>query len=149
MKLKDLCVLDAVCCLPDITIAAAARAMRQNHVGDLIVIDDADEEREPIGMITDRDIVLEVIALGRDPNTVKVREVMTPHVVIASADEDATTAMERMRSHGVRRLPMVDEGGFVMGIVALDDLLRLHAEQAAALAQVVSNAQVRESRGRR
>jgi|JRYE01.1.fsa_nt_gb CBS domain-containing protein len=149
MKLKDLCVLDAVCCLPDITIAAAARAMRQNHVGDLIVIDDADEEREPIGMITDRDIVLEVIALGRDPNTVKVREVMTTHVVIASADEDATTALERMRSQGVRRLPVVDEGGFVMGIVALDDLLRLHAEQAAALAQVVSNAQVRESRGRR
>lgn len=149
MKLKDACVIEAVCCLPDITIDAAARAMRQNHVGDLIVVDDADEEREPIGILTDRDIIVEVIALGRDPATVKVNEVMTKNPVIASAAEDTSTALERMRSQGVRRLPVVDDGGFVLGIITLDDLLRVHAEEGAAIAQVVSNAQRRESRTRR
>lgn len=149
MKLKDACVIDAVCCLPDITIAAAARAMRQNHVGDLIVVDDADEEREPIGILTDRDIVVEVIALGRDPTEVKVSEIMTKNPVIASVSEDTDTALERMRAQGVRRLPVVDDGGFVHGIITLDDLLRVHAEEVTAIAQVISNAQRRESRTRR
>jgi CBS domain-containing protein len=149
MKLKDACVLDAVCCLPDISITAAARAMRQNHVGDLIVIDDADEEREPIGILTDRDIVVEVIAQGRDPDLVKVSDVMVKHPVIASTSEDTSTALERMRTHGVRRIPVVDEGGFVFGIITLNDLLRVHAEEGAVIAQVVGNSQRRESRTRR
>ncbi len=149
MKLKDACVLDAVCCLPDITIAAAARMMRQSHVGDVVVIDDADEEREPIGILTDRDIVVEVIALGRDPATVKVSEVMTRNPVIASTSEDTSIALERMRAQGVRRIPIVDEDGFVFGIVTLDDLLRAHVEEGAAIAEVSSNARRRESRTRR
>ncbi len=149
MKLKDACVLDAVCCLPDTTIAAAARMMRQSHVGDVVVIDDADEEREPIGILTDRDVVVEVIALGRDPATVKVSEVMTRNPVIASTSEDTSIALERMRAQGVRRIPIVDEDGFVFGIVTLDDLLRAHVEEGAAIAEVSSNARRRESRTRR
>lgn len=149
MKLKDICVLDAVTCLPNATIAEAARLMRQKHVGDLIVIDDADEDKEPIGIVTDRDIVIEVLALGRDPAAVKVSEIMSTHLVVASASEDMSAALERMRSQGVRRVPVVDDNGLIVGIITLDDLLKAHAEQAQALAHVVANAQTKESRGRR
>ena len=149
MKLKDICVLDAVTCLPSATVAEAARLMRQKHVGDLIVIDDADEEKEPIGIVTDRDIVIEVLALSRDPAAVKVSEIMSTHLVIASASEDMSAALERMRSQGVRRVPVVDDNGLIVGIITLDDLLKAHAEQAQALAHVVMNAQTKESRSRR
>lgn len=149
MKLKDLCVLDAVCCLPGTTIFAAAQLMRQKHVGDLIVVDNDDDEREPIGMITDRDIVIEVVARGQDPNATKVSDIMARHVVIAASDEDVETAIERMRTQGVRRLPIVDFKGFLIGIVTLDDLLKAHVEEGAALADVVSKGQRRESRAKR
>jgi CBS domain-containing protein len=149
MKIKDICAIDAVCCLPDITVSEAARIMRAKHVGDLVVIDNADEEREPLGILTDRDIVVEVLARGRNPNDVKVSEVMSTHLVIAAASEETHAALERMRAQGLRRVPVVDDEGFVTGIITLDDLLRAHAEEGAALAQVVSNAQLREARGRR
>lgn len=149
MKLKDLCVLDVVCCTPDLSVAGAAHMMRQQHTGDLVVVDDADENREPIGILTDRDIVLEVIAQGRDPARTPVRDVMTTQLVVAAASEDVDTALERMRSHGVRRLPVVDENDCVLGIVTLDDLLRVHAEQAAALLAIVTKEQSREDRARR
>lgn len=149
MKLKDLCVLDAVCCLPDTTVTAAAQLMRQKHVGDLIVVDNDDDEREPIGMVADRDIVIEVVSHQKNPNMTAVRDIMTRQVVIAASDEDVDVALERMRTHGVRRLPIVDFKGFIIGIVTLDDLLKAHAEEGAALAEIVSKGQRRESRGKR
>jgi CBS domain-containing protein len=149
MQLKDICILDVACCTRELSIASAARMMRQQHAGDLIVVDDNDANREPVGIITDRDIVVEVIAQGLDPEKISVGEVMTTQLVIAAGAEDPTTALERMRLHGVRRLPVVDDDGFVVGIVTLDDMLRFHAEQAIALRDIVSREQTRESRARR
>jgi CBS domain-containing protein len=149
MQLKDLCVLDVACCTQDITVSAAARLMREHHTGDLVVIDDADEEREPVGIVTDRDIVVEVLAQDRDPGKTTVGEIMSKQLVIASGSEDASQALQRMVSHGVRRIPVVDDEQYVMGIVTLDDMLRVHAEQAAGLAHVVSTEQSREHRSRR
>lgn len=149
MKLKELCVLDLACCHKDTTIAEAARLMRQHHTGDLIVVDESDGSREPVGVVTDRDIVIEVIAKGRDPEHTRVREAMGSPVVVASVSEDVATAMDRMRVHGVRRLPIVDDNGAVFGIITLDDLYRALAEQTAALAAIVNKEQTREQRGRR
>jgi CBS domain-containing protein len=149
MKLQDLCVLDVACCARNTTIAAAARTMRQQHVGDLVVIDDTDGTPEPIGIITDRDIVTEVIGRGLDPEKTLVADAMTRELVIASASEDMDTAIERMRTHGVRRLPVIDANGGVLGILTLDDIYRQQAEQAAALVTIVNKEQSRESRGRR
>jgi len=149
MNLKELCVLDIACCHKGDTIAEAARLMRQHHTGDLIVIDETDGTREPIGMITDRDIVMEVIAKGHDPDRTQVSGVMASPVVVASASENVATAIERMRTHGVRRLPIVDDSGAAFGILTLDDLYRALAEHTAALAAIVSKEQTRENRGRR
>lgn len=149
MKLKELCVLDVACCRPTTTIAEAARLMRQHHTGDLIVTDESDGTQEPVGIVTDRDIVMEVVAKGRDVGQTRVGEVMARPVVIASGSENAGTAIDRMRTHGVRRLPIVDDGGAVLGIVTLDDLYRVLADHTAALAAIVSKEQTREQRSRR
>ena len=149
MKLEDVCILDVVCCTPDLTLTEAARLMRQRHSGDLIVVDNADEDREPVGVITDRDIVIEGVAQGRDPNQTKVRDIMSKRVVVASASEDLSAAIDRMRAHGVRRIPVLDDQQRVIGVVALDDVIRVHSEQAAAILDVVAKQQQREKRTRR
>jgi CBS domain-containing protein len=114
-----------------------------------VVIDDADEEREPVGIVTDRDIVIEVLGRGLDPGKTTVGEIMSKQLVIASGSEEASEALQRMVSHGVRRLPVVNDEQCVMGIVTLDDMLRVHAEQANSLAHVISKEQSREQRARR
>lgn len=149
MKLKELCVLEVACCPRDASVAAAARLMRQLHTGDLIVVDETDGAREPIGIVTDRDIIMQVVAEGRDPNQTEVAAVMGTPLVIANLDEDVDVAVERMKTHGVRRLPIVDDSGNIYGILTLDDIQRLQAEQAGALAAIVSKEQTREHRHRR
>jgi len=149
MKLKELCVLDVACCARTTTIAEAARLMRQHHTGDLIVIDEMDGAREPVGIVTDRDIVMEVIAKGRDVHGTTAAEIMAAPLVMAAEFEDVETATERMRTHGVRRLPIVDDNGAVFGIVTLDDLYRVLAERTAALVAITTKEQTREHRGRR
>lgn len=149
MNLKELCELDVVCCTRGLSIVAASRLMRERHAGDLVVVDDMDEEREPLGILTDRDIVVEVLARDKDPRTVTVGDVMSKPLVIASESEDSAQALQRMSAHGVRRVPVVDDQRRVIGIVTLDDLLREHTEQASRLLEVVTKQQTREKRTRR
>jgi CBS domain-containing protein len=148
MKLQELCVLDVACCVKSTSIAAAAKLMRQHHTGDLIVIDSVGDN-SPIGILTDRDIVIEVLAQGRDPAQTVVGDVMSGNLVIASEAEDITVAIERMRQHGVRRLPVVDARDALKGIVTLDDLFKVHVEQASALLAVIAKEQSHETRSRR
>ncbi|MDE2627800.1 MAG: CBS domain-containing protein [Burkholderiales bacterium] len=149
MLVKDICTLDAVSCGRDTNILEAARLMRLHHTGDLIIVDDPQGDRTPVGIVTDRDIVVEVLAAERDPATTRVSGIMPARLVIASAAEDVAEAVERMRLHGVRRLPVVDHDGSLLGIVTLDDILTLHAGQAATLAAIVAKEQTREQRSRR
>jgi CBS domain-containing protein len=149
MLLKEICVLEVASCGRDAGILEAARLMRQHHTGDLIVVDDPHGDRVPVGIVTDRDIVVEVLANELDLATTTVAQVMSAKLVSAGAAEDISEAIERMRLHGVRRLPVVDHDGSLMGIVTLDDLLKLHVAQASALADIVSKEQSREQRARR
>ena len=149
MLLKDICTPDVVHCTPEITALALARLMRERHVGDVVVVEDEDGDQTPIGVITDRDIVVEVLARERDPAKTRAREIMRKPVVIARTTEDAALAIERMKAHGVRRIPVMDEQHKLAGIVCLDDLLKQLAADAAALAEIVSREQDREHRGRR
>ena len=149
MLLKDICVVEVASCGRDAGILEAARLMRQHHTGNLIVVDDPHGDRIPVGIVTDRDIVVEVLANELDPAKTTVAQIMSAKLVIAGGAEDISDALERMRLQGVRRLPVVDHDGSLMGIVTLDDVLRLHAAQAAALADVVSKEQDHEHRARR
>lgn len=149
MLVKDICTLDPASCGRDISILEAARLMRQHHTGTLVVVDDPTGDRTPAGIITDRDIVIEVLAAELDPAETPVSRVMCAKLVIAGGAEDVNDAIERMRLHGVRRLPVTDHDGSLLGILTLDDVLNLHAERATALAGIVSKEQSHERRTRR
>jgi CBS domain-containing protein len=149
MLLKEICTPDVVLCKPDTRVLAAARLMRQKHVGDLIVVEDPHGDQTPLGMVTDRDIVVEVLGRELDPATVTVAEIMRKPVVIASEAEEVSLALDRMKAHGVRRIPVMGERRKLAGILALDDLLRRLAADVGALAEIVAREQGNEQRGRR
>jgi len=149
MLLKEVCTPDVVCCAPRTSTLAAARLMRERHVGDLVVLADPERDRTPLGLVTDRDIVVEVLARERDPERTTVQEIMRKPLVVARADEETSEVIARMKKHGVRRVPVIGEHGHVAGIVCLDDLLRNLVAETAALVGVVSSEQDHEHRNRR
>ncbi len=149
MKLKELCTPDVVYCTARISALHAAHLMRERHVGDLVVIDDSEEAHAPIGIVTDRDIVVEVLAKDLDPAKTSVREIMRVPLVIARTSEEAENALERMRAHSVRRVPVLDDSEQLAGILSLDDLLKRLAADASVLADIVAREQDREHRLRR
>jgi CBS domain-containing protein len=149
MLLRDLCTPDVVHCTPQTTALAAAVLMRQKHVGDLVITDDLDGDQNPIGMVTDRDVVIEVLGKELDPRTVTVREIMRMPVVVARDDEDVSQVLERMKTHGVRRVPVMGAHRKLIGIVCLDDLLKQVAADVNALVDVINRGQGHEHRVRR
>jgi len=149
MLLREICTPDVVSCGAETHVLAAARLMRQRHVGDLVVVEDPDGDQTPLGVITDRDLVVEVLARELDPSKVLVRDIMRAPVAIANEAEDAAQALERMRFHGVRRIPVMGENRKLLGIVCLDDLVKRLAADAAALAEVIEREQGNEHRQRR
>ena len=149
MLLSEICTPDVVYCSADSTALAAARLMRERHVGDVVVVDEPNGDQTPIGVVTDRDIVVEVIAKDQDPAKVIVREIMRTPVVVAHATEEVSEAVERMKVHGVRRIPVMGESQRLVGILCLDDLLKQIVTDAGALVDIVSREQSREHRTRR
>ena len=105
---------------PDDCVLLAAERMRQRTVGCLVAVDGANE---PIGIVTDRDLVLRVLADGREPSETRVRQAMTSEVVVVTAGVSMSSAVRLMREGTFRRLPVVDDRGRLIGILSLDDVL--------------------------
>lgn len=148
MRLGDVCTTEVVCCRPQTTALDAARLMRQKHVGDVVVVTDPDRERVPLGVVTDRDLAIKVLGNGRDAAQTPLSELMREPVVIALESEDDSVVAERMRFNGVRRIPVVDERGTLMGIVTLDDLLRVKLSDMQTLLASEAKTQRREQTNR-
>lgn len=123
----------------------AAQLMRQHHVGDVVVVQDLGTRRIPVGIVTDRDLVVEIMAPGLDPNALTVGDIMTPDIATVNENASLLEAVELMRTRGVRRLPVTDPFGNLSGILTLDDLLELLAEEMTNLARSVTLGQTRES----
>jgi len=150
MTIGDICTRDTIFTTRDTTVAAAARLMREHHVGSLIVVDEKNgRKRLPVGIVTDRDAVIEVMATGLDPNTITVGDIMEADLVTARENEGVLETMQIMRHKGVRRLPIVGKSGELIGIISIDDLLEVLAEEFSELAKVVVREQARESATRR
>lgn len=146
----EICMRDPVIALRETTVEAAAKIMRENHVGSVIVVDRMDEGlRLPVGIVTDRDLVVEVLAPGLDPETITVGDIMDPSLVTIAARNDATSAVHLMRVKAVRRLPVVNDEGRLLGLVSFDDLLDVITEELQNLAETSRLEQSREARQRR
>lgn len=149
MLLKEFCTTEVVYCTRDTTVLEAAQLMRRKHIGDLVVVDDPDEELVPVGLITDRDIVVKVIGNELSASSTRVGEIMRTPLVVASEAEDASAAISRMRDHGVRRIPITTRHGKLAGIVTLDDLLRCLRYEVDSLLDIVTKQQDQERRAGR
>ncbi|HEX6005273.1 MAG TPA: CBS domain-containing protein [Burkholderiales bacterium] len=105
------------------TLQQAAILMRDFHVGALLVTEDAPNTDQAIGIVTDRDLVVQALAEGAMPDELRIDQVMTPEIAGVSESADAHEAMTTMRDAGVRRLAVTGEGGAVVGILSLDDVI--------------------------
>ncbi|MBN2086258.1 MAG: CBS domain-containing protein [Anaerolineales bacterium] len=110
-----------VCCLPEDTAAKAAQRMKQKHIGSIPVIQ-SEQTRQLVGIVTDRDLALKIVAEGRDAKSTKVAAVMTRRMVTSRAEDDLQKAMDAMSKHQLRRLPVVDKDNQILGIIAQADV---------------------------
>jgi len=145
---SEFCNREVVVVEKDAAVAAAARLMRQYHVGTVVVVQPGDKQRRPVGILTDRDIVLQFVAPGVAPDEISVSDAMATEFVTIGEDTGLFETVEMMKRHGVRRIPVVNAGGELVGLVAADDVLELLAEQLADLV-AVTIAQRRQESDRR
>ena len=146
----EMCARDAIVTTPETTIAEAAKTMREHHVGSIVVVQaDGQGLRRPVGIVTDRDIVVEVVGVDLDPDVITVGDIMVADPVTVRAGESVMEAARAMRSKGVRRLPVVTEHGHLVGVITLDDLLNVITGELAELTVAVEHEQVHEAVSRR
>ena len=148
MNIGEICTIQTVTCTRDETVQGAALLMRKHHVGDLVVIDHPDGEVVPVGILTDRDIVVSVIALGLDPAGLQVDDIMSDDLLTCSEGDDVYETIEHMRLRGIRRVPVVNSAGGLTGIVSADDLLAFLAEEMGDLSRIGASGQAHEKRAR-
>lgn len=145
MKIDRIYTRNIVGTSREASIAEAAAMMRKFHVGALLVMGEAPEQETVVGIVTDRDIVMQAVADALDPRKVSVGEVMTPVVASISEDADVLEALERMRIEGVRRLLVRQANGAIAGILSADDVIDGVATDLASLAKVVRSEIRRET----
>jgi CBS domain-containing protein len=148
MLIGDICTREVVQCDRTTSASDVAQLMRHSHVGDVVVVDQPNGKKVAIGIVTDRDLVVQVMAAERDPLTTTAGDIMGPDLVTVGERNTIHETAELMRLKGVRRIPVVDEDGGLLGIVTLDDLLTEIGEELALLGKVFARGQVQEERTR-
>ncbi len=149
MNVGEICNREVVVAYRNTRLVEAARLMREHHVGSLVVVMDRAKERVPVGILTDRDIVVAAIAKELDVRKLTVGEVMSGGVFVVREQDGLAEVLRAMREHGVRRVPVVTPGGALAGLLTIDDLLELVAEELGDFVRTVGHERVRETRLRR
>jgi CBS domain-containing protein len=147
MTVGDICTRFVVTADPDETIVEAARRMRDRHVGDLLV---TDSQHRPVGILTDRDIVVAAVVQSQDRlDALRIGDVMSRDLITVRATDSIDVALKTMRTHGIRRLPVISTDGRVEGLLAFDDVLSSMSESIGQLVGLVAREQRRERELRR
>lgn len=145
----QVCRRDVVAVHRTVVLLDAARTMRERHVGSLVVVDEAAPgERFVVGMLTDRDLVVSVVARDLDARALRVEDVMSTDLATVRETDPVPQILALMWRRGVRRVPVTDGEGRLVGIVAADDLVELIAGEMASLAQALAAGPRREERAR-
>lgn len=144
MTIGEICTRKVIIASRDTPIYQAARLMREYHAGDLVVTDELGDKRIPAGIVTDRDIVVEVLGAGLDPKDLTVGEIMTGNLVTVNERGSVFDTLRTMRAEGIRRAPIVDHMGALIGIISLDDPLEFIAEEVGDLASLIREGRKKE-----
>lgn len=148
MTVGEFCNREVVIASREDTIVNIAKLMRKHHVGDVVIVERGKEPPLPIGIITDRDIVVELVASEVPLGSVTAGDVMSYELMTAREEDGIWECLQRMRTRGVRRVPVVNREGGLEGILTVDDLLELFSEELLALAKVPIREAVREKKVR-
>lgn len=149
MDIGELCNREVVVMRRDESVLEAARLMRKFHVGAIVVVDEMNDKRWPVGVVTDRDLVLEVLVNQLDPETVLVGEILSENLVSVQGDAGVLETVQHMRGQGVRRAPVIGAEGELVGIVSVDDLIALLAEEMTEVYRLIRREQQLEARRRK
>jgi CBS domain-containing protein len=149
MKIGELCSRVVVFAYKNMPLTEAAKLMREHHVGSLIVVKEDDGKRAPLGIVTDRDIVVEVVAAGLDFRTLTVGEIMTDELIVAREQDDMLDVLGVMRKRGIRRIPVVTPSGALAGIATIDDILGVLSEELDGIVRAIDGEQAKEVAKRR
>lgn len=137
MNLSDFCHRDIATIDRDSGVVHAALQMREQHVGSLIIVDRDGEDLRPVGILTDRDLAIEALTSTTTAQQLHVSDIMSDCPATALVDDDALATLHRMRTLGIRRMPIVDHRGSLKGIIAVDDLLQLLAASLGDVAALI------------
>lgn len=149
MPINECCNLNVVCCEADTSIPDVAALMRKHHVGDIIVTETQEGKRVPIGIVTDRDIVIETVAQQVDVSAFTAGDLMSAPIATVRENEGIVEALRVMRNHKVRRLPVVTDTGALTGIVTADDLIHLFAIELSMMTDAIMEQASTEARLRK
>lgn len=149
MAIGEICNREVIIMGRDESALDAARLMRQHHVGDVLIVEERNGRKEPVGIVTDRDLVVEIMAPGLAPEAITAGDIMGAELVTVRESTGVFEAIQYMRTKGVRRLPVVDAHNGLVGILALDDLLELLSEELLAISRLVRLEQQKEAGSRR
>lgn len=136
MKVSDYCKRDVVVVSKEQTPLDAAIAMRECQSGDVVVIDNAHGKPIPLGIITDRDIAVEIVAEGVDPQEITVKDILFKPLISIHENEDFAQCVSLMKRKAVRRLPVVNDDGSLVGIISVDDIIEVLTEDINDLAML-------------
>jgi len=148
MNAGEVCNREVVIVNRESSIQEAAKLMRKYHVGDVIVMEEKQGIRVPVGILTDRDIVIAIVARDLKAGEVQVGDAMSFDLLTAREEDEILETVKLMRGKGVRRIPVVNSTGGLEGIIAVDDLIDLLAEQVADLVALITTEQRHERRNR-
>jgi CBS domain-containing protein len=145
MPIGEICTREVAVADRAMTILEAAEVMRKQHVGNLVVVEEGKGKGVPVGIVTDRDIVVSVVATKLDGSIFTVGDLVMQKLTTCQEDEGILECVRRMRVKGIRRMPVVDSDGSLVGIVTLDDIVQLLAEEMNAIGKLIAREQVEEA----
>ena len=139
-KCSDIMTKDLIFSHPTDTVDDVAQLMKKEDIGPVLVVEKGDQGKRLVGIVTDRDLAIKVVGEGRDPKTTRVEDVMTTKVITSRADDDVQNALKAMAQYQLRRIPVVDEYGMLVGIISQADVATRvdEPEQTAEVVREIS-----------
>lgn len=144
MSIGEFCNREVIIARREESVLEAAQLMRRYHVGAVVIVDEINGKRYPVGVLTDRDLVMEVLVNKLDPETVLIGEILGESVVTVKTSDGVFDTIQHMRRRGVRRAPVVDDNRELIGIITVDDLIAVLAEEMNELYKLIRHEQERE-----